>query len=141
MKKLLKFLTTVIVMGIMVGMVFAYVKTDKFLDSLDFILPLADKMHLTRWSSNISTGLYKFLNHGLILNNIDINQNKTAYIIICLIAIVALIGGGALVISRDTISQKTQTMGALCVFFAALFGLDFVLAVIMIGLVTSPSAG
>ena len=57
MKKLLKFLTTVIVMGIMVGMVFAYVKTDKFLDSLDFILPLADKMHLTRWSSNISTGL------------------------------------------------------------------------------------
>ena len=57
MKKLLKFLTTVIVMGIMVGMVFAYVKTDKFLDSLDFILPLADKMHLTRWSSNISTGM------------------------------------------------------------------------------------
>ena len=141
MKKVLKVLTVLIVLVVLAGIVLAFIKPDLFLDVLKPLQPLADKLHLTRWSKEINTNFYRFIDRGYFLNLPSFIQSKTAYLITCIIGVIVLIGGGALVMGAETFLRKMQLMGVLCVFFAAIFGLDFVLAVIMINLVIIPFAG
>ncbi len=141
MKRVIKTLTVLIVFVVLAGMVMAFIRTDSFLDAMNPLKPLADRLHLTRWSNQINSNFYQFVNQGYFLNLPSFVHSKTAYTITCIIGVIVLFGGAVLVFNAETFLKKMQIMGVLCVFFAAFFGLDFVLAVIMINMVILPFAG
>lgn len=134
MKKIIKVLTIFIVIGVSAGVVYAFVKPAKAFDALLFLAPIADKIRPAGWFTGLKLDFYQFLYRGYIQNFTNIVANKTVYTIVCIIGAVLVVLGTALVTSRGKFTEKVATLGVLCTFFTAIFGLEYVLAVVMLGM-------
>lgn|GEM_PF-5646393 len=141
MKKVLKIMTVLAVLVTFAGMVIAYIKTDKFLDALGSLQTLADRLNLTRWSKNIDMKFYDFMNKGYLLNLPSFAEGTKAYNATMIIGAIMVLIGIGLVSGSDSLLEKLLAAGILSVPFAALFGMYFVLAVILLDLVVALRGG